>query len=141
MLYLDMKMKFSPHTIRKLKEYKTGIVYLFGSRVQKNKSIMSDFDIGIVFNDIRQLKNITEIHPHLYNHLTEEFPATFKNEIDIVYLQETSPHFQYEAITKGKVIFEHDPIFRANYEERVTKEYLDFKPIEKIFSKALLERQ
>lgn len=40
-------------------------------------------------------------------------------------------------ISEGKVIFECDPIFRANYEEKVVKEYLDFKHIEEIFSKAL----
>jgi len=140
MLYLDLKMKFSTKTIRKLKEYNVRIVYLFGSRAQKNEMITSDFDIGVVFRDISQLKNLTDIHPILYNHLTEEFQVTFKNDIDIVYLQETSPHFQYEVITKGKIIFEYDPIFRANYEENVIKEYLDFKPIEKIFSKAILER-
>ena len=72
-------MKFSTKTIRKLKEYNIRIVYLFGSRAQKNERITSDFDIGVVFRDMNQLKNLPDIHPILYNYLTEEFQVTFKN--------------------------------------------------------------
>ncbi len=133
-------MKFSSYTIKKLRELKVGLVYYFGSRTQSTEGLTSDFDIGIVFIDLKQIKNLFKIHPLLYNILTNEFPVTFENDIDIVYLQETSLSFQYSVITEGEIIFEFDPIFRVNYEERIIKEYLDFKPIERIFSEAILSR-
>ncbi|NOR54563.1 MAG: hypothetical protein GQ536_10845 [Candidatus Aminicenantes bacterium] len=65
---------------------------------------------------------------------------TFDNDVDIVYLQETSLHFQFQVISEGKILYDVNPIFRADHEERVIKDYLDFQPIERIFSEAILER-
>jgi len=48
--------------------------------------------------------------------------------------------FQFEAISTGRVIYESNPELRADYEESVIKRYLDFAPVENIFSAALMER-
>ena len=133
-------MKLAPQTIKKLKHQKVGIVYLFGSRTHGLSGSASDFDVGIVFTDPHQTKNLVEIHPILYNLFSKVFPVTFDNDIDIVYLQEASLHFQFQIILEAKILYEVNPIFRADYEERTIKDYLDFQPIERICSEAILER-
>lgn len=133
-------MKLTPQTIKKLKQQKIGIVYFFGSRTHGLSGSAGDFDIGIVFTDPHQIKNLVEIHPILYSLFSKVFPVTFDNDVDIVYLQETSLHFQFQVISEGKILYEVNPIFRADHEERVIKDYLDFQPIERIFSEAILER-
>ncbi len=40
----------------------------------------------------------------------------------------------------GKVIYEEDPIQRADYEERVINQYMDFKPILEYFDKVASKR-
>ncbi len=134
-------MKFTQSAIDKIKSLGIGVVYFFGSRSQEKVTSLSDFDIGIVFTESIQPMNLSKIHPVLYEILTDEFNVSLNNDLDIVYLQESSLPFQFLVISEGKVIFEIDPIFRANYEEKTIKKYLDFKPIEKIFSSALLDRQ
>ncbi len=134
-------MKLKKNTIDKIKSLGVGVVYFFGSRSKGNITSLSDFDIGIVFCESLQLMNLTEIHPLLYEILVDEFDIFLDNDLDIVYLQETSLSIQHHVILEGKVIFEIDPIFRANYEEKTIREYLDFNPIQKTFSSALLERQ
>jgi len=140
MLYSNLEMKLSPQTVKKLKQQKIGIVYHFGSRTQSPSEYMSDFDIGVVFTDPLQIKNLVDVHPLVYSLFSQEFPVTFNNDVDIVYVQETSLNFQFHIISEGKILYEFNPIFRADYEERVIKEYLDFQPIERIFSEAILER-
>ena len=134
-------MKLKKNTIDKIKSLGVGVVYFFGSRSQGNITDLSDFDIGIVFIESSKLMILSEIQPLLYEILADEFDISLNNDLDIVYLQESSLSFQYLVISEGKVIFEIDPIFRANYEEKTIREYLDFNPIQKIFSSALLDRQ
>jgi hypothetical protein len=40
----------------------------------------------------------------------------------------------------GKILFESDPTFTANYEESVMKLYLDFKHVLDYFDKVAMER-
>jgi predicted nucleotidyltransferase len=134
-------MKLGKRTVDKIKSLGVGLIYFFGSRVQGNAASSGDFDIGIVFTENIQPLNLSNIHPILYEILTDEFKVSLENDLDIVYLQEASLPFRFQVISEGKVLFEIDPIFRANYEEKTIKQYLDFKPIEKIFSSALLDRQ
>lgn len=133
-------MKLKKKTREGLRNLHIGIVYLIGSQARGEQGPESDFDLAVVFSGDKQPTNTAKIHPVLYELLTNEFPVTMKQDIDIVYLQETSLSFQFEVISTGRVLYESDPELRADYEESVVKEYLDFAPVEKIFSAALLER-
>jgi predicted nucleotidyltransferase len=132
--------RFSTELIGFLKKTGIDIVYFFGSRVEGTETEKSDFDIGIVFETEKSPKKLIEIHPHLYNLLSNEFPVNFQKDIDIVYLQDCSFAFQYYVIRNGIVIYEFSFSARSDYEEYVLKRYLDFQPISEIFSSALMER-
>lgn len=122
-----------------LGELKIGIVYLFGSQIHGYTTPLSDIDIGVVFMNPDALKDSINLYTKLYDVFTDIFPG--RQEVDIVLLQQTSPVFQYQVIKHGKVLYHCDPAFRANYEEQVTKEYIDFEPVLHQFSEALLLRR
>ena len=132
-----MNYPILPDTI--LRNLNVTIIYLFGSQMHGHTNPMSDIDIGIVFTRYEVLKNATILYTDLYDILTDIFPGP--QEVDIVFLQQTSPVFQYEVIKHGKVLYETDPLFRANYEEQVAREYMDFEPVLHQYSEALLSRR
>jgi len=47
---------------------------------------------------------------------------------------------QYNAIAYGKVIYEEDSVQRADYEERVVNQYIDFKPVLEYFDSVASQR-
>ena len=124
--------------IKKLKEFKIGIVYLYGSVVNGYESRFSDLDMGIVFTDPEILKNSLEIYNQLYSIFCEAIKV--EREIDLVFLQQTSLSLQYSVICEGRVIYEISPASRADYEEKVLDEYLDFEPISSYFDECLMRR-
>jgi hypothetical protein len=60
--------------------------------------------------------------------------------VDIVFLQMAPLPLQFCAIKEGKIIFEEDPIFTADYEYGVINQYLDFRPVLDFFDKVATER-
>lgn len=115
-----------------------GVLYLFGSQVEGTTTAMSDIDVGIVFASSDVLDETSDAYTRIYDILTDAFPGPA--HIDVVFLQRTPPAFQFNVIRKGEVIFDADPVFRADFEERVINEYLDFEPVLREFSAALLAR-
>ncbi|MEK9156189.1 MAG: nucleotidyltransferase domain-containing protein [Patescibacteria group bacterium] len=135
-----MEIKIPQNSIRKLKSLGVGVVYLFGSEAQGTTHFDSDINIGVVFLDPAKLED-TGRRLKLYNELDDIFTEAIPyRHIDTVLLQTTSLSLQYEAIRPGKVIYETSPEFRGNYEEALTKFYLDFKPLLDIQHRAVLER-
>lgn len=122
---------------KKLKEFKVGIVYLYGSVVGGYESQFSDIDIGVVFTEPKVLENSLKLYSQLYEIFNEAIKP--KKEIDLVFLQQTSLGLQFNVINEGKVIYEISGEFRADYEERVLNEYLDFKPVIDYFNKVAVE--
>lgn len=124
--------------IKKLKEFKVGIIYLYGSVAQGYESKLSDIDIGVVFVDPKVLENSLEVYNRLYDIFDEAIKP--KEEIDLVFLQQTSLGLQYNVINEGKVIYAVSPEFRADYEEKVLNKYLDFEPVGDYFDECLMRR-
>jgi predicted nucleotidyltransferase len=123
--------------IDKLKKFKVGVVYLFGSAVEKLDSKLSDIDIGIVFTDPAILKDSLKLYTQLSDIFYESLKP--KREIDVVFLQQASLSLQVNAINKGKILYEISSEFRANYEERVLNEYLDFKSVNDYIHKIAIQ--
>lgn len=44
------------------------------------------------------------------------------------------------AVNYSKILFEQDPLFTAEYEFRVIKEYNDFAPVLEIFDKIMFDK-
>lgn len=128
--------------LRRYKIKKLGIlvVYLFGSQAEGSATIRSDIDIGIVLKNPEKLEDTRPIYNALYLELSRVFKPTFLRELDIVFLQKAPITLQYNAITYGRVVYEEDPILRADYEERVVNLYMDFKPILEYFDRVALKR-
>jgi predicted nucleotidyltransferase len=123
-----------------LRALDVGLVYLYGSRTGAKARSDSDFDLAVVFTRRPTPERIAEIHPRLYDLLSAEFPARKTGDVDIAYLQDASWDFQFQVVEEGRILFESESGLRADYEESVIKQYLDFRPIAAQFSAALMER-
>ncbi|MFH0813930.1 MAG: nucleotidyltransferase domain-containing protein [Pseudomonadota bacterium] len=128
-----MKKEFK----RKLEELGIFIVYLFGSRAIGRESRSSDVDIGVVLKESPSGKDTRDLYQNLYGLFAEIYPAT---RLDIVFLQAAPLSLQFSALEEGKVLFERDPKFTADYENFVINQYLDFRPVLDFFDQVTMER-
>lgn len=131
--------------MRRLTRYnmkKLGIlaVYLFGSEAERTTTVRSDIDIGIVFKYKKNLGDTRPLYNALYSEFSKIFKPTFLRQLDIVFLQNAPITLQFNAITSGKILYEEDPVKRADYEERVMNQYMDFKPLLEYFDIIALKR-
>jgi predicted nucleotidyltransferase len=115
-------------------------VYLFGSEVEGTTTIGSDIDIGIVLRASKNLEDSRLLYNAIYSELSKVFKPTFQRELDIVFLQKTPITLQYDAITYGRILYEEDPVKRADYEEKVVNLYMDFKPVLEYFDNVASKR-
>lgn len=120
----------------KLRKLGISIVYLFGSKAVGTSSPMSDTDIGVVLKE-PTVKDTRILYNALYGLFVEQYPTT---ELDIVFLQTAPLPLQYHAVKDGKVLFEEDPGFTADYVAYVINAYLDFKPILEYLNRISSER-
>ncbi len=123
-------------------KYGVKLAYVFGSRQAEGIAFLkgedvfqdgSDLDIGVVFGKLPEKP--FDIYGEIYADLSYFFEPF---NIDLVFLQETDPLFQYEAI-KGMIVYCEDERFRDDFEEMVLKTAADlsFKKVE--FEKDFLE--
>ena len=122
---------------RKLRELGVSTVYLFGSRASQRQSRLSDLDIGVVLKKPPLKGDTRSTYDRLYRLLTEVYPAS---KLDIVFLQTAPVALQYSAVKTGKILFEEDPVFTADYEYSVINQYLDFRPVLDRFDQVAMER-
>ena len=90
-----------------------GVAHLSGKNMTVDKA--SDLDIGVVFDSIP--RDIYKVYGKLYSELDPVFRPFI---LDLVFIQETDPLFQYEVI-QGYLLFSDEDFFSDNYEERVLK--------------------
>ncbi len=120
-------------------------IYLFGSRAQGVATPLSDFDFGILIDDVA-LSSTKE--QSIYSELYPFFSSRIKPEtqeadvIDIVFLQ--SPRVPLELktyiITHSVLLFDSKPLVRTTIEERMLLQNADFAPLRAEMSQALLSR-
>lgn len=142
-------IKFSKKHTDIFKKLGVETVYLFGSRAEGEPGPMSDFDIGIVFAHPEKYKdNTLKTYSQLYDIFVEVLPRNYlrkrfemrAHEFDIVFLQFAPVSLQYSAIGKNKVLYQASKEKRLRYQEKVLREYLDFKYYFNIFQEATLAR-
>lgn len=97
----------------------------------------SDIDIGVVLKDSPPGKDTRALYQNLYDIFIRVYPTS---KLDIVFLQAAPLSLQYFAIKEGKVLFEEDPTFTADYENLVINQYLDFRPVLDFFDRVTMER-
>ena len=115
-------------------------IYLFGSREEGTAMDSSDIDVGIVLKKPMMPEDTRSLYHRIYSELSKIFQTSFTKELDLVFLQKASLPLQYNAIINGRVLYEDDPVERADYEEAVAIQYMDFKPILEYFDAISMER-
>jgi predicted nucleotidyltransferase len=143
-------IKFLKKDMQKFKEMEILAIYLFGSMATgKNVHDRSDFDFGIFFENMQQLKNDElEVYGKLYDIIIEKLTKKYlkkrfelgAHEVDIVFLQNAPISFQAQVAQEGKVLYESDKNKRANYKEYVLARYCDLQYVYAIAHNYLLER-
>lgn len=130
------KMAFLQKHKEELAALGVSVLYLFGSRARGVAFEKSDYDIGVVFADNKSL-DTAKRYNDVYNILSDIFPDKIGGpKLDISFLREANAALQMSAILYGKVIFESDPRFRADYEESVLKQYDDYRYLQKEYENA-----
>lgn len=144
-----MKIKFTQKHINLFKRLGIQVIYLFGSRAEGKVHLLSDFDIGIVFEKPEKYKNnLMDVYLKLYDVFAQILPKSYlkqrfklkENEFDIVFLQFKPISFQFEVIKSGKVLYEQNEETRMNYEEYIMKKQCDLSYFHNIHYQAILER-
>jgi len=113
------------------------IIYFFGSRAVGRESPLSDVDIGIVLKTPPLNIDTRALYNKLFELFSELYPDS---KVDIVFLQTAPLALQFFAIKEGKILWEGDARFTADYENLAIQQYLDFRPVLDIFDRAAEER-
>jgi predicted nucleotidyltransferase len=121
----------------KLGKLGVAVVYLFGSKAIGRGTRLSDIDIGVTLKNPAFEKDTRALYQTLYEIFTEIYP---NSKLDIVFLQIAPLALQYSAIKDGKILFEEDPKFTADYVNLLINQYLDFKPVLDLFDQVSMER-
>jgi len=101
------------------------VAYLFGSRARGDFNEGSDMDFAILLS--RSFKDSYD-----FVRLIGELATALKvgdEKINLVVLNDADLELAYKVISEGSVIFERDVEKRVDFEVRVLKSYLDFKPV------------
>jgi predicted nucleotidyltransferase len=135
-----MPVQMKPFKRRVFKKLGILAIYLFGSRAEGTAMDGSDIDVGIVFKKPMMPEDTRPLYHRIYSELSKIFQTSFTKDLDLVFLQKASLPLQYNAIINGSVLYEDDPVERADYEEAVARQYMDFKPILEYFDTISMER-
>jgi len=128
---------------KELERLGVALVYLYGSEALGRSNRLSDIDVGIVLRDPGGLRDRgcrTRLRSELLELLQPEMIPDASREIDLVLLQTASSVLQFEAINFGRRLFVADPVFQADYEASVIREYLDIRPLVEAHYQAALDR-
>lgn len=111
--------------------------YIFGSSALEIRHDTSDLDIGVIFkNGLPPTGERMKIYGEIFSLLSEAFP---EEKVDLVFLEETALHFQFKALTEGKLIYSADINQAFNYLEKVINFYRDYKYFIDEFYQGMLE--
>ena len=132
---------------QQLKDLGVVLIYLFGSVAQELEQPDSDLDLAVLMNPAfvktsagrkeLQTGNTLKVYGDLYDILTQAFPG---KKLDIVFLQRAPLELRFDVIAHGQVLFESENALRLDFEEKIMRQYADFKPILEEFNQAVLNR-
>lgn len=112
-------------------------LYLFGSSVKGGRTRESDIDIAVLINEKRLKRKSYDL---LKNDYYRASPTFSLHPVDIVILNTALPYLKHRILKTGRILFDRNRRLRVNFTARAIIEYLDFKPIEGIFNKAVGNR-
>ena len=116
------------------KEPYVELAYLFGSHAGSTEGPISDYDIAALFTKM--------VPPEKTYGLAHKLATLFMTErVDMVVLNCAPIELRYAVIATGIVIYEVDPVVRAEFEASTLSCYGDFLPILRRQKKEILEER
>jgi len=118
----DLKKKLRPFAL----DNQLFLIYHFGSRITNNEfNFRSDYDFAFLLND-----NNVELFSSVFfkASLISKMEQLLRiSPIDLVILNEAPPILSYEIIKHGLLLYKKTDKTRTDFEEKIIKNYLDFK--------------
>ena len=112
-------------------------LYLHGSAVAGIMTPLSDLDFGVLLK--HGLGKIGRFQKHL--HLACLFEETLETEeFDLIMMNEAPPRIAFNILKTGKLLFVRDRDEFVDFWEKVTKLYLDFKPMREEYNAIFIEK-
>ncbi len=120
--------------LRSVLEADSRVAYaiLFGSRGRESAHARSDTDVAI------GLSRGAALSAAEAGDLLSRLEAAVAGPVDLVLLDEAGPGLAYRVFRDGRVIFERNRLALVERKARAILEYLDFRPVEEIFTRAVL---
>ena len=120
--------------LRRVLEADPRVAYaiLFGSRGRESAHARSDADVAIGLTRGAAL-SAAEV-----GELLSRLEAATGSPVDLVLLDEAGPGLAYRVFRDGRVILERDRRALVQRKVRAILEYLDFRPVEETFTRAVL---
>jgi predicted nucleotidyltransferase len=105
---------------------------LFGSRGRGSAHARSDTDLAVGLARKERL-SATDL-----GDLLSRLEAAAGGRVDLVLLDEAGPGLAYRVFRDGRVVFVRDRSALVDRKTRAILEYLDFRPVEETFTRAVL---
>lgn len=112
-------------------------LYIFGSLANGNKTMESDIDIAALIDESKLKKTNFEALKKKYYAASPGFSL---RPVDIVILNIAPPFLKHQVLKTGKILFDRNKKKRVRFTTISITEYLDFKPVQDIFLKAVSDR-
>lgn len=115
-------------------------VYLHGSRAEGRAHLESDYDVAVLLETpVADWQETENLRAELAIRLSPVLGVP-SGQIDVVFMHQAPPAFQYRAIKPGRILWEADNHVRVHFETRLLSEYLDYLYFEDMHDRALHRR-
>jgi predicted nucleotidyltransferase len=115
-------------------------IYLHGSRAEDRAHQDSDYDVAVLLeNPTVDWQETENLRAELATRLSPMLGVS-SGQIDVVFMHQAPPAFQYRAIKPGRILWEADNHVRVHFETRLLLEYLDYLYFEDMHDRALHQR-
>jgi uncharacterized protein len=106
---------------------------LFGSEAAGRATVHSDLDIAIASSSGEGFDH------HTLGSLTASLERTANRPVHVVVLDQAPPALAYRVFRDGRLLVERDAAALTRDRARAILGYLDFKPVEQLCARAILE--
>ncbi|WP_338825990.1 hypothetical protein MTBGP_26540 [Moorella thermoacetica] len=103
--------------------------YLFGSHARGTPNKLSDLDVAVFLDEFR----LPPVGPYGYkSELLVTMRQKLREPLDFVILNEAPLLLRFRVLRDGKLLFCRDTQGRITFHEKTLRDYLDFRPMQKI---------